>query len=282
MRQRQVSIREARIALPHKEQVIQTIAAPLRDAGGDLGGAIVVLHDVSELRSLEKVRRDFIANISHELKTPLTAIRALVETLIDDTDMDAETHQRFLVKISDQSSRLANLVVDLLTISRLEADESNLEFESIDFRGPVGESYRTLLPHAEASQISVEPRLPDHPVTVEGDGEALRELVDNLLSNAIKYTPSGGRVQVRLIQEGSNAILEIEDTGIGMTAEDQSRVFERFYRVDKARSRQMGGTGLGLSIVKHVALSHGGNVSVRSETGRGSTFRVQIPLTRAS
>jgi two-component system phosphate regulon sensor histidine kinase PhoR len=278
MRGHHVSIGEARIPSPEKEQVIQTIAAPLRDAEGGLDGAIVVLHDVSELRQLEKVRRDFIANISHELKTPLAAIRGLVETLIDDDQMDKETHDRFLTKIRDQSSRLSNLIVDLLTISRLESHESKLEFEPTDLRVPVAESYRNLSPHAEASEIAVEPLIPDEPVTVEGDPEALRELVDNLLSNAVKYTPRGGRVQLRLFVEAESAILEIEDTGIGIAPEDQSRVFERFYRVDKARSRRMGGTGLGLSIVKHVALAHGGNVSVRSETGRGSTFRVQIPL----
>lgn len=278
MRGRHVSIGEARIPLPQKEQVIQTIAAPLRNVDGELQGAIVVLHDVSELRKLEKVRRDFIANISHELKTPLAAIRGLVETLIDDAEMDRGTHDRFLAKIRDQASRLSNLVVDLLTISRLESDESRLEFEPLDLRSPVAESFRTLSPHAANSEITVEPFLPDDPILVEGDPEALRELVDNLLSNAIKYTPPGGSVKVHLGVEGTYAILEIEDTGIGIAPEDQSRIFERFYRVDKARSRLMGGTGLGLSIVKHVALAHGGNVSVRSEPERGSTFRVQIPL----
>jgi two-component system phosphate regulon sensor histidine kinase PhoR len=237
-----------------------------------------VLHDISELRQLEKVRRDFIANISHELKTPLAAIRGLVETLIDDKSMDAGTHDRFLAKIRDQSSRLSNLVVDLLTISRLESHESNLEFETLDLRAPVAESYRALAPQAEAGNLTVEIHVPERPVQIKGEVESLRELVDNLLGNAIKYTPRGGRVDVRLDVEGTHAVLEIEDTGIGIAAEDQSRVTERFYRVDKARSREMGGTGLGLSIVKHVALAHGGNVSVRSRERAGSTFRVQIPL----
>lgn len=278
MRDEHVNIGEVRIASPKKEQVIQTIATPLRNTAGELDGAIVVLHDISELRQLEKVRRDFIANISHELKTPLAAIRGLVETLIDDKEMDAKTHDRFLAKIRDQSSRLSNLVVDLLTISRLESHDSNLEFVTIDLRTPVAESYRALAPHAEAGRLEVEARLADEPVQVNGDVEALRELVDNLLGNAIKYTPGGGRVEVRLGTEGTSAVLEVEDTGIGIAAEDQTRVFERFYRVDKARSREMGGTGLGLSIVKHVALAHGGNVSVRSHERAGSTFRVQIPL----
>jgi two-component system phosphate regulon sensor histidine kinase PhoR len=131
---------------------------------------------------------------------------------------------------------------------------------------------------AETKQIDMSARVSDNPIPIGGDGEALRELIDNLLSNAIKFTPERGRVDVRLGVEGPNAVLTVEDTGIGIAPEDQGRVFERFYRVDKARSRQLGGTGLGLSIVKHVALAHGGTVSLKSAAGRGSTFRVQIPL----
>jgi signal transduction histidine kinase len=163
-------------------------------------------------------------------------------------------------------------------ISRLEAEEPNLEFEIVDLCKPIADSYRHLLPQAEASGITVELRVSEGPIVVEGDNEALRELADNLLSNAIKYTPRDGRVEVRLEVDGANAVLEVEDTGIGIAPEDQNRVFERFYRVDRARSRQMGGTGLGLSIVKHVALAHGGSVSVKSQQGRGSIFRVLVPL----
>jgi signal transduction histidine kinase len=150
----------------------------------------------------------------------------------------------------------------------------------MDLRESVAESYRAQVHVAETKRVDLTASVSDRPVLIEGDGEALRELVDNLLSNAIKYTPEGGRVGVRLAVEGSNAVLSVEDTGIGIAPEDQGRIFERFYRVDKARSRQLGGTGLGLSIVKHVALAHGGNVSLKSSPGRGSTFRVQIPLAR--
>ena len=280
MKENRVRVSEARISKPHKEQVIQLIGAPLKDANDTLVGAIVVLHDVSELRQLESVRRDFVANISHELKTPLAAIRGLVETLIDDRAMDPATHDRFVEKIRDQSLRLSSIVSDLLTLSRLESDQGGVQYERLDLRESVAESYRAQVHVAETKRVDIGASVSDRPVLIEGDGEALRELVDNLLSNAIKYTPGGGRVDVRLGIEGSNAVLSVEDTGIGIALEDQGRIFERFYRVDKARSRQLGGTGLGLSIVKHVALAHGGNVSLKSAPGRGSTFRVQIPLAR--
>jgi two-component system, OmpR family, phosphate regulon sensor histidine kinase PhoR len=280
MKEGRVRVSEARITKAQKDQVIQVIGSPLKNANGERVGAVIVLHDVSDLRQLEGVRRDFVANISHELKTPLAAIRGLVETLIDDEDMDPATHQRFIEKIHDQSMRLSNLVSDLLTLSRLEADQGGIQFEGVDVREAVAESYRAQVHVAESKKVDIAARVSDSPVVVEGDPEALRELVDNLLSNAIKFTPEGGHVDLRLGVEGPNAVLTVEDTGIGIAPEDQGRIFERFYRVDKARSRQLGGTGLGLSIVKHVALAHGGNVSLKSAPGRGSTFRVQIPLRR--
>jgi two-component system phosphate regulon sensor histidine kinase PhoR len=192
--------------------------------------------------------------------------------------MERDTHDRFIEKIRDQSTRLGNLVSDLLTLSRLESGPGGLRFEPMDLRDTVNESFRTQHHAAETKRVDLHAGLPERPVTIEGDAEAMRELVDNLVSNAIKYTPSGGRVDVKLSAENGSAVLEVADTGIGIPPEEQSRVFERFYRVDKARSRQMGGTGLGLSIVKHVALAHGGSVSLKSASGRGSTFRVQLGL----
>ena len=192
--------------------------------------------------------------------------------------MDEETHRRFLSRVHEQSARLGALVVDLLAISRLESDDGGLQFETMDMREPVTEAFRTLSPVAESEKLVLEAEVPDGVVPIKGDAEALRELAENLVGNGIKYTPRGGRVHVRLAVEGTHAVLEVEDTGIGIAPEHQGRIFERFYRVDKARSRQLGGTGLGLSIVKHVALTHGGNVSLRSAPGEGSTFRVLIPL----
>jgi two-component system phosphate regulon sensor histidine kinase PhoR len=230
------------------------------------------------VRGLERVRRDFVANVSHEIKTPLTAVRGLIETLLDDAGMGDETRRRFLGKARDQAARLSALITDLLALSRLESDQQPLDREALDLCRPVQESVRALLPAAEQKRLVVETALPGEPVMVLGDESALRQAIENLLDNAVKYTPEGGRIWVRVRGEPEAAVVEVEDTGVGIEPDEQPRVFERFYRVDKARSRELGGTGLGLSIVKHIALAHGGDVSVESLPGRGSTFRLRLPL----
>lgn len=264
-----------------RDQFLVMYASPLHDGHGTLAGAVVVLHDVSELRQLEAMRRDFVANVSHELKTPITAIRGMVETMLDAREMASEQRQHFLRRISDQSMRLSALVSDLLTLSRLESQEPVPHRQAVDLRGPVQAAAGALLPVAEGRGIRLQVRLPASPVDVLGDAEALRQMTSNLLDNAVKYTASGGRIDVELAVRDEHAVLEVRDTGIGIEAKHQDRIFQRFYRVDKARSREVGGTGLGLSIVKHVALSHGGSVSVDSAPGRGSTFRVELPRLRA-
>ncbi|MCW8139262.1 MAG: PAS domain-containing protein [Planctomycetota bacterium] len=269
---------EVRLPAQPRDQILELHASPLRDAGGAPSGAVVVLHDVTELRRLETLRREFVANVSHELKTPLTAICGLVETMLDDDAMEAATQRRFLEKVQRQADRLATLVRDLLTLSRVEQEESTVERAPLDLREPVLESLRGLALVAEEKGIAVEHAVPAVAVPVVGERETLRQAVDNLLDNAVKYTPVGGRVWLRLRVEGDAAVVEVQDTGIGIDPRDQGRVFERFYRVDKARSRELGGTGLGLSIVKHVALTHGGEVSVDSALDEGSTFRIRLPL----
>ncbi|HVS10216.1 MAG TPA: ATP-binding protein [Planctomycetota bacterium] len=272
-----------RVGTDPAERRIEMRSSPLRDAAGEVAGAVVVLHDVSELRRLEEVRRDFVANVSHELKTPLTAIRGLVETLLDDRHMEEATRVRFLEKIRDQSSRLSTLVSDLLTLARIESPEEPIERRTLDLRSPVREGAARFAPLCQHKGLEMRLELPERAVLLRGDEEALRQIVDNLLDNAVKYTPSGGRVRLRLVAPASDggperwALLEVEDTGIGIEPRHQERIFERFYRVDKARSRELGGTGLGLSIVKHLALAHGGRVSLESTPGRGSTFRVHLP-----
>jgi two-component system phosphate regulon sensor histidine kinase PhoR len=270
-------VRELRLTDTPRDRVVQLRASPLRDGSDQPTGAVVVLHDLTELRRLEEIRRDFVANVSHELKTPITAIRGLVETVRDDPQMDAATRTRFLAKVADQSTRLSSLVGDLLTLSRVESQDSGLERGPVDLRAPAADSLRRLAPLGRDKGLAIAAEVPETAATVAGDAEALREVVDNLLDNAIKYTPAGGRVWVRIRREGPDAVLEVQDTGIGIEPRDQERVFERFYRVDKARSRELGGTGLGLSIVKHIVLAHGGTVSVESTPGRGSTFRVRLP-----
>lgn len=259
------------------EVEIELRASPLRDAGGADAGAVVVLHDVTSLRRLESVRRDFVANVSHELKTPLTAIRGLVETMLDDPEMPVETGRRFLERIREQSLRLSTLVGDLLTLARIEANEERVERRALDLGALLRDCSSRFGELAARHGLALDTQLGALSRSVEGDEESLRQIVDNLLDNACKYTPAGGRVWLRVEQDDSETRIEVRDTGIGIAPRDQERVFERFYRVDKARSRELGGTGLGLSIVKHLVQTLGGRVSLESHVGRGSTFRVHLP-----
>ncbi len=273
--------REARLPKGLRERVLMFHAGPLRDAQGLVAGAVLVMHDVSILRRLETVRRDFVANVSHELKTPLTALRGYAETLLDAPDLDDETRLRFLTRIKDQTLRLSAIVTDLLTLSRVESEGATLERREIDLRDPLLDCARRFSSFAPERGLAFSATLPPAAVAILGDEEALRQAADNLLDNAFKFTPSGGQVTLTLSIADGAAIIAVADTGIGIAPEHLDRIFERFYRVDKARSRALGGTGLGLSIVKHIAERHGGTVSVESRPGAGSTFRVTIPLAPA-
>lgn len=257
-------------------------ASPLltaSDSGELVEGAVAVIHETSELERLEGMRRDFVSNVSHELKTPLTAIHGYVETLLEREDVDAGTRRRFLRKIRKQSRRLGALVSDLLTLSRIESSAERLE-NLVDLRAQVDEVLGLLRPSGEARGLVLVADCPDAPVNVRGEEEALRQALSNLVDNAVKYSAAGGQVMVRLHAENGRAVLEVEDEGPGIADEHLDRLFERFYRVDRARSRELGGTGLGLSIVKNVVQRHGGGVEVESERGRGSTFRLWLPTAR--
>jgi len=269
---------ELHLRRENREHILELHAAPLGNGQGTLAGAVLVLHEVTELRRLETVRQDFVANVSHELKTPITAIRGLIETVLDDEAMPEDTRARFLGKIREQSLRLSLLVTDLLTLARLESAEGVLQIEPVDLRELVGRAAGHFRPSADEHGIVLRTEVPSAGVRVAGDREALELVVNNLLDNALKYTPRGGQVWVRLRSESGMAVLAVEDTGIGIAREHHDRIFERFYRVDKARSRELGGTGLGLSIVKHVCKVLGGGIAVESALGRGSTFRVSLPL----
>ena len=264
------------------DRILELHSAPLHDGDGKLTGAVLVLHEVTTLRRLETVRQDFVANVSHELKTPITAIRGLIETVVDDSDMPSDTRTRFLERVRDQSVRLSSLVTDLLTLARLESAEGMFKLERIDLRELVLRSVNNLRPSAEEHRIAIDAEVPETTAWVTGDAEALELVLNNLLDNALKYTQPGGSVWMRLRADRETALLEVEDTGIGIASEHCDRIFERFYRVDKARSRELGGTGLGLSIVKHICMAHEASISVESEPGVGSTFRVTIPLAAAS
>lgn len=273
---------EARLVGEKRDRVIEVNAAPLRGGDGGVAGAVVVLHDVTELRRLEEVRREFVANVSHELKTPLTAIRGMVETLIDDAAIEPAKREHFLSRIHDQTLRLSALVTDLLTLSRVESRGSALERERFDLREVAAESARAVAPAMEERALAFELSQPEEAVLVVGDRGALAQAINNLLDNAVKYTPQGGRVRLSVARAGEMACVEVRDTGIGIEPREQERIFERFYRVDKGRSRDLGGTGIGLSIVRNVARVHGGRASVESAPGQGSVFSIFIPLPPAS
>jgi two-component system phosphate regulon sensor histidine kinase PhoR len=241
-------------------------------------GIIIVLHDVSELRRLERLRQDFFASVSHELKTPLAAIKAYTETLLDGEQHDPHLTRRFLLRVEEQADRLHSLVIDMLMLARVESEDHGFDIKPIDARPAIQNSVDYFREKAQAKQVEVESQLLPEPCTVMADSEGLGMIVRNLVDNAVKYTPPGGTVRVVTRQAHGDVIIEVHDTGVGIPADDLHRIFERFYRVDKARSRELGGTGLGLSIVKHLVQRFGGSVGVQSRLHEGSTFTVSLPL----
>lgn len=241
-------------------------------------GAVVVLHDVTELRRLERVRQDFVANVSHEFKTPLTAIQGFAETLLAGAMEDSRSNRRFLEIIRDHAVRLARLTNDLLKLARIEAGKLEVEFFPVQLIEVIERSAETTLLKASQKQIALEVDVPPGLPMVRGDASLLRDVLQNLIDNAIQYTPEGGRIQVSASAGARDVVVCVADTGIGIPLADQERIFERFYRVDAARSREAGGTGLGLSIAKHIAEAHGGRLWVESEVGRGSKFFFSVPL----
>jgi two-component system phosphate regulon sensor histidine kinase PhoR len=241
-------------------------------------GAVVVLHDVSELRRLERVRQDFVANVSHEFKTPLTAIQGFAETLLAGALEDPKNNRRFLEIIRDHAARLARLTDDLLKLARIEAGKLEVAFQPVAVAELIESCSATTLLKASRKQISFTIKVPPGLPAVLGDPGLLHDLLQNLLDNAIQYTPEGGQIDVSATAEAREAVITVTDTGIGIPLADQERIFERFYRVDAARSREAGGTGLGLSIAKHIVEAHGGRLWVESAVGRGSKFFVSVPI----
>jgi len=243
-------------------------------------GAVVVVHDTTDLRRLERLRQEFVANVSHELKTPLAVIGSTVEALQDGAADDPETRDVFLARVADEAARLMALISDLLSLARIESAGQVPDLVPVRLDRAVAECLERQSARAEAKSLTLVEKPPaDGPAAVEAlaDAGPLRQVLDNLVDNAIKYTPNGGRVTVRWGSAGGQAWVEVEDTGIGITSADLPRIFERFYRADKARVRDAGGTGLGLAIVKHLVQSMRGTVRVASQPGKGTTFRVTLP-----
>jgi two-component system, OmpR family, phosphate regulon sensor histidine kinase PhoR len=246
-------------------------------SAAETSGAVIVLHDITDLRKLERVRRDFVANVSHEFKTPLTAIQGFAETLLAGAIDDAQNRVRFLEIILEHSQRLARLTDDLLRLSQMDADRLGLEIRGVGVQQFVESCVETAQrPAAERDlriSVNLSSRLPD----MAADRRRLAEVLQNLLDNAIQYTPPGGQIMLSASANGSEVTFTVSDTGIGIPQTDQPRIFERFYRVDVARSREVGGTGLGLAIAKHLVEAHGGRIWVESEVGQGSQFHFTVP-----
>ena len=267
-------------AVPRTNAIVALIASPL--PGDPPPGAVLVLQDVSDLRRLENLRREFVSNVSHELKTPLTTIQAYTETLLNGAIADPTINRKFLERIDEQAERLHKLILDLLSLARIESAEDACELSPVSVAKTAKTCFDEHLPVATSKGVALEIQAPPEEVVIWADDEGLLTVLNNLVDNAINYTATGGRVIVRWHSDGRRAVIEVEDTGIGIPKQHQARVFERFYRVDKARSRELGGTGLGLSIVKHWAQVFGGTVEVNSELGRGSTFVLRLPAVLGS
>jgi two-component system phosphate regulon sensor histidine kinase PhoR len=253
-------------------------AAPVHAAGPS--SAVLVLHDISELRRLERVRQDFVANVSHEFKTPLTAIQGFAETLLGGALDDLANRKRFVEIIREHAMRLARLTDDLLKLSRIEAGRLELELRPIRVEALVNSCIETARLKAESRGLQIHVNLPAGLPPVRGDGAQLGEVLQNLLDNALQYTPSGGEIEVTASSDGHEVTLTVADTGIGIPESDLARIFERFYRVDAARSREAGGTGLGLAISRHIVDAHGGRIWVESAVGQGSRFHFSVANAR--
>ncbi len=241
---------------------------------GAAAGSVVVLHDITELRRLERARRDFVANVSHELKTPLTAIQGFSETLLDGALEDPDNSRRFLEIIRENAIRLGRMTDDLLRLAQVEAGQLPMQFQPVEVQSVIRPCLETVRLDATAKRLTLDvdclPSLP----RVSGDPGSLQQVVQNLLDNAVRYSPEGGRISIKAAFEGENIVISVSDTGPGIPKTEQERIFERFYRTDSARSRDLGGTGLGLSIARHLAEAHGGKILVRSDVGSGATFTV--------
>jgi len=263
-----------------ERKVFNLRVMPLGLGRGRAGrGAIGIFFDVTNLERLERVRQEFLSNVSHELRTPLTAILAFVETLEDGAVNDQENNRRFLSIIRKNAARMHTLIDDILELGAIEAGTVAIKPEGVSLRSVVADVYTAVAAKAEACRITLRNEVRPE-VVVNADRQRLEQMLTNLVDNAIKFSGEGGTVSIGH-EPGIFDAIHVTDTGEGIPSEHLERIFERFYRVDKARSREMGGTGLGLAIVKHLARAHGGEVAVRSKLGEGSTFTIRLPKNHA-
>ena len=264
------------------ERTFQVQASPLAPSADRSPGLVLVFHDITDLRRLEQVRKDFVANVSHELRTPLTAIKGYIEALQEGAFDDQAQRDQFLDTIRKQTDRLNLIITDLLLLAKIESGQVPLKQAPLSLAGVIDRTVSLLRRQLEQKRHTVQVHIPEDLPLIFGDEERLAQIFSNLLDNAIKYTPDHGTITITAEAGDDFIVAHVEDTGIGIPLNDLSRIFERFYRVDKARSRELGGTGLGLSIVKHLVEGHGGTITVESLPGRGTKFRVMLPVAPAS
>lgn len=261
---------------PGEERFLDLRATPLRGPAGQASGAVAVVRDVTDLRRAERLRRELTANVSHELRTPLTSIKGFAETLLEGAMADEVMCRRFLTIIDNEATRLMTLVDDLMALSRLESKVVTMELAPVQLDKLIAEALSRMRPQAERRRILL--RIAGAvPEAVEADWDRILQVLTNLLDNAIKFTPEGGTVEVSVRDTGGEAVVAVTDSGRGIPEEDLPRVFDRFYRVERSRTREAGGTGLGLAIAKHIVEAHGGRISVQSRVNAGSTFTFTLP-----
>lgn len=277
LKERKIFKGEINIVVPI-EAIFLAQVSPIFDNEKQLFGAVGVLHDISDLRKLERHRSEFIANISHELKTPLTAIKSYIETLANGAIDDKKNSRGFLDKINKHADNLTALIEDILELSRLESKKELSPLVKINLPDLINHAIEAIFEKAKKKNISINTQCKDEKNEILGMEDHIYRAIVNLLDNAVNYTNNGGKIEVSCKHEYNQIEISISDNGIGIPKVHLSRIFERFYRIDKARSRDIGGTGLGLAIVKHVMNAHNGSVSVESEEEKGSKFTLIFPL----
>ena len=268
--------KQLKILVP-REMTLEVTISPFLDEEERLNGVVAVLHDITQIRKLEKMRTEFVDNVSHELKTPVTAIKGFTETLLDGAMYERETCREFIEIINQEAGRLSRLIQDLLDLSRIEFKRVNAKRRKVDLLTIMRHTVVKMQGHVENSNLKLILNLPEKTIPVKVDSDMIEQVLFNLIENAIKYTTAQGQITLEVDESEKNITVWVRDTGVGIPREDLDRVFERFYRVDKTRSRAMGGTGLGLSIVKHIIDFHGGSVGVESTSGIGSNFYFILP-----
>jgi two-component system phosphate regulon sensor histidine kinase PhoR len=272
----QARARIVEVTAPDRKTQLQLTAVPITQ-NGEASGVVAVFHDISRLKQADEIRRDFVANVSHELRTPLSIFHGNLETLLEAGDLDENETRHIYEVMKRHSDRLNLLVNDLLSLARLESKEANLQLAEIKLRDFLEGVTRDWAKRLAEKNLRLELEVPDHFPTVNADERRLEEVVHNLLDNAVKYSHQNGRILIQAAAPDQDLMLSVRDEGVGIAANDLPRIFERFYRADRARSRELGGTGLGLSIVKHIAQLHGGRVEAESVVGQGTTIRVILP-----